>query len=82
MNINRRRFLELLSSAALGSGIVYSFPSVIVPKNIAFEDIEEFAFTSYNGSEINKITAEIFPKLIEDFWFNESPFFKYLKSNN
>lgn len=32
--MNRRRFLELLGTAALGSGIVYSFPSVIVPKNI------------------------------------------------
>lgn len=36
--MNRRRFLELLGSAALGSGIVYSFPSVIVPKNISMLD--------------------------------------------
>lgn len=33
--MNRRKFLELLSSAALGSGIVYSFPSVIMSKNIS-----------------------------------------------
>ena len=33
--MNRRRFLELLGMAAAGTGIVYSFPSVIVPKNIA-----------------------------------------------
>jgi hypothetical protein len=37
--MNRRRFLELLGTAALGSGIVYSFPSVIVPKNISSEPI-------------------------------------------
>lgn len=35
MELNRRRFLELLGMAAAGTGIVYSFPSVIVPKNIA-----------------------------------------------
>ena len=38
--MNRRRFLELLGMAAAGTGIVYSFPSVIVPRNIA---LPEFA---------------------------------------
>lgn len=33
--MNRRRFLELLGKGIAASGIVYSFPSVIVPKNIA-----------------------------------------------
>src|SRR5258708_3421054 len=33
--MNRRRFLELLGMAAAGTGIVYSFPSVIVPLNVA-----------------------------------------------
>ena len=32
--MNRRRFLSLLGQAAVGAGVVYSFPSIIVPKNI------------------------------------------------
>lgn len=32
--MNRRRFLELMGMAAAGSAVVYSFPSIIVPKNI------------------------------------------------
>lgn len=32
--MNRRRFLELLGVGIGSSAIVYSFPSVIVPKNI------------------------------------------------
>lgn len=33
--VNRRYFLELLGMAAAETAIVYSFPSIIVPKNIA-----------------------------------------------
>lgn len=36
VSMNRRRFLELLSAATVG-GVAYSFPSVIVAKNIAPE---------------------------------------------
>lgn len=32
--MNRRRFLELLGMATAGTAVAYSFPSVIVPKNI------------------------------------------------
>lgn len=32
--MNRRRFLELLGQAAVGGTVVYSFPAIIVPKNI------------------------------------------------
>lgn len=39
--MNRRRFLELLGQAVLGSGIVYSFPSVITCKNIAIPTYED-----------------------------------------
>lgn len=68
--MNRRRFLELLGTAALGSGIVYLFPSIIVPKNIApitktlllkngiFKIIDspeyEFGFSGYKESNFNK----------------------------
>lgn len=32
--MNRRSFLSLLGRAATGPAVVYSFPSIIVPKNI------------------------------------------------
>jgi hypothetical protein len=32
--MNRRRFLELLGMATVGSAVAYSFPKVIVPKNV------------------------------------------------
>lgn len=32
--MNRRGFLGLLGKAAAGAAVVYSFPSIIVPKNI------------------------------------------------
>lgn len=36
MNVSRRRFLELLGTAAVGSTVAYSFPSIIVPRNLAW----------------------------------------------
>ncbi len=35
--MDRRRFIELLGMATVGAHIAYSFPSVIVPRNIAPE---------------------------------------------
>lgn len=32
--MNRRRFLELLGMATVGGAVAYSFPKIIVPKNI------------------------------------------------
>lgn len=32
--VSRRRFLELLGMATAGASVAYSFPSIIVPKNI------------------------------------------------
>ena len=32
--VSRRRFLELLGMATAGATVAYSFPSIIVPKNI------------------------------------------------
>ena len=43
--MNRRRFLELLTTAAVGSAVAYSFPSIIVPRNlIATPDDAEIEF--------------------------------------
>lgn len=81
--MNRRRFLELLGSAALGSGIVYSFPSVIVPKNtssssivfrVVDDPVYEFGFSGYERSDFNKaVIAEIYPKLIDDIFLIDTP---------
>lgn len=38
--MNRRRFIELLTSATIGSTVAYSFPSIVVPKNISIEFVD------------------------------------------
>lgn len=66
--MNRRNFLKFLGAASAGATVAYSFPSIIVPKNIEVID------------QINLITkTEIYPKLIEDFWFQESPFMSHMR---
>jgi hypothetical protein len=84
--MNRRSFLKFLGTATVGTGIVYSFPSIIVPKNISSSLLELPEWTGLPAetivSQVNLITQrEIFPKLIEDFWFTETPFFAYLRKN-
>lgn len=55
--------------ATVGATVAYSFPDIIVPKNIA------------TINQINLITRnEIYPKIIEDFWFQDSLFFAKLKN--
>lgn len=53
--MNRRRFLELLGMVTVGSAVAYSFPNVIVPKNII---IPEFipSFTTCNMGTAGPIT--------------------------
>lgn len=66
--MNRRNFLGFLGKAAVGGAVAYSFPKIIVPKNIELID------------QINLITKkEIYPSLIEDIFFNESPWFARLR---
>lgn len=57
--MNRRNFLKFLATATVGTGVVYSFPSIIVPKNI----------------------SEVYPKAIDDFFFQETSFDAYLRKN-
>lgn len=65
--MDRRSFLKFLGAASAGATVVYSFPSIIVPKNIDL---------------INLVTQrEIFPKLIDDFFFQETPLFAYLRDS-
>lgn len=82
--MNRRSFLKFLGTATVGTGIVYSFPSIIVPKNISSSLLELPEWTGLPAetivSQVNLITQrEIYPKLIEDFWFQESPFLAYMR---
>jgi len=84
--MNRRSFLKCLGTATVGTGIVYSFPSIIVPKNIekAIVTVSDdpnfgFGFMSY-ADKINLVTRkEIYPKIIEDWYFKETPFVAYYK---
>jgi hypothetical protein len=61
--MNRRGFLRALAQATVGAAVVYSFPSIIVPQNLAL--IEHINLTT---------SAEIWPKLIDDLFFQETPF--------
>lgn len=70
--MNRRRFLELFGLGVAATGIVYSFPDVIVPKNIAglvSSDIvvPEFTLPSgwYDESEIIRAQRGV-PYLVSD----------------
>lgn len=72
--MNRRRFLGLLGKTTAATAIAYSFPSIIVPKNV--ETINHHTINdSINQassylSELNKITfREIYPKIIDDYFF-------------
>lgn len=82
--MNRRNFLKFLGAASVGATVAYSFPDVIVPKNIEINGLASainagYTFSGYFDG-INIITKnEIYPKLIEDFWFQESPFLTRLK---
>lgn len=80
--MDRRGFLKIFGKAAAGAAIVYSFPSIIIPKNIIIP--YEIGLDVGNGldiSALNIITKnEIYPELIRDIWFVESPFFARIKN--
>lgn len=73
--MNRRGFLSSLSLAIVGTGVAYSFPDIIVPKNIiSLEEIYGDGIIQGQLSAINIVTLkEIYPKIIEDLWFTELP---------
>lgn len=72
--MNRRGFLQLLGMAAAGSTVAYSFPTIIVPNNI--EVVEDLSLIE----QLNTITKkEIYPALIDDLYFTQSPFISYLR---
>lgn len=72
--MDRRGFLGLLGKAVASATVAYSFPSVIVPKNLGEVVVVDDIAT------INSITRqELWPKLIEDYWFTETPLFARLR---
>jgi hypothetical protein len=85
--MNRRRFLELLSMAAVGGTVAYSFPDVIVPKNIQLVtfDMLEKAYTKarLSSAEPNLLVIhrELYPKLIEDIFFIDDPLTAFTRKN-
>jgi hypothetical protein len=66
--MNRRRFMELLGMATVGGAVAYSFPNIIVPKNIIISKSSAITWIEEN-----------YPKLIEDVFFTDSPFLSYLR---
>lgn len=77
--MNRRNFLKFLSAASVGATVAYSFPSIIVPKNIELVKAVIPA-TIFDLDEINRITREeVYPRVIEDYFFNDTPFISYLR---
>lgn len=74
--MNRRRFLEIFSAGAIGSGIVYSFPKIIIPKNIIrssnssifrVSDDPNFGF-GFSGFKSHIIEST---SLGNDWWYRE-----------
>src|SRR5688572_10397462 len=79
--MNRRGFLGLLGKAAAGAAVAYSFPSIIVPQNAG--EVVAYDIETANDliSELNLVTRrEIFPRVINDCFFSDSPFLSYLRS--
>lgn len=65
--MDRRNFLKRLGLASAGAVVAYSFPEVIVPKNIEQLLILPEQIPTDFISQLNLITKnEIYPKLIED----------------
>lgn len=81
--MNRRGFLSFLGKASAGAYIAYSFPEIIVPKNIDIfspELIPAEAISTDLISQLNAVTLkEIYPQFIADNFFTESPFLAYIR---
>lgn len=78
--MNRRGFLSFLGAAAAGVAAerVYSFPSIIVPRNVGLPGLESLVACSgtpqayrqmgFNIAEVNAAIGEILIPIIEDGW--------------
>jgi hypothetical protein len=58
--MDRRGFLSLLGQAAVGATVVYSFPSIVVPKNIQPYGLAHFI---NEGHTFRGLTTSTFPVL-------------------
>lgn len=55
--MNRRRFISLLGQSVAGATVAYSFPSIIVPKNIRPVSYNELPYVVSD-------TAQLFPGML------------------
>lgn len=80
--MNRRNFLKFLGAASVGATVAYSFPSVIVPNNIILVE-PIIPVSKFNLAELNEIVRrEIYPRVIRDHFFKDTPFFTYLREKH
>ncbi len=83
--MNRREFLEILGLATAGGAVAYSFPEIIVPKNIIPVKAASIGSTLFRvvddpvyGFGFSGFTSiEIYPKIINDIFFMEGPDMTY-----
>lgn len=77
--MDRRGFLKFLGKATAGAYVAYSFLSIIKCNNLILPEEIPTSFIS----QLNAITKrEIYPKLIEDLYFTESPLFAYFEQQD
>lgn len=83
--MNRRNFLKFLGVASVGATVAYSFPSIIVPKNIITLDEVSSDLLLKDGTSLSYINSiiqkEIWPKVINDHFFTDTPFLVRMRNN-
>lgn len=84
--MNRRGFLKFLGAATVGTTVAYSFPSIIVPKNIITLDEVATDVILNDGTSLNYINEiikkEIYPRVLRDNFFTDSPFLARMRSTS
>jgi hypothetical protein len=67
--MNRRSFLKFLSSATIGATVAYSFPEIIVPKNIKLiKEVEDTKNLASSGVLTWRKLEEAFNRMKENMY--------------
>lgn len=80
--MNRRNFLKFLGTASVGATVAYSFPNIIVPNNIVVVE-PIIPATQFDLNALNELVRnEIYPRVIRNHFFKDTPFFSYLREKH